>query len=202
MSKARNNENQKIESIEPLILMSASAANIGALIDLTDVSIIIADDAYEAAVGTTGDDIIVGLGGDNCLQGNDGNDLFFTTKGNNNEVDGQGGTDTIRYTGDRSEFSVVALAGGGNQFPFFTNVADGEMILVNENTISVRDLDAQDPDGDTLTYMFPTGLEFQAAVSMKIPAASILIPTRGSCHLKLLQTSRTPAMLMATMSTL
>ncbi len=184
MSKARNNENQKIESIEPLILMSASAANIGALIDLTDVSIIIADDAYEAAVGTTGDDIIVGLGGDNCLQGNDGNDLFFTTKGNNNEVDGQGGTDTIRYTGDRSEFSVVALAGGGNQFPFFTNVADGEMILVNENTISVRDLDAQDPDGDTLTYMFSDGLGIPGSGFNEDTSSFNLDPNTGELSFK------------------
>ncbi len=190
MSKARNNENQKIESIEPLILMSASAADIGNVIDLTDANLIIADEAHESAVGTSGDDIIIGLGGDNCLHGGDGDDLFFTTSGNNNEVDGEGGTDTIRYLGDRSEFSVVALSGGGfmisddgdrvdrvynvekfefndgvvmaadllsgNDAPVFTT---GQHFMVPENTTAVTTVQATDANGDTLVYSLGTAAD-------------------------------------------
>ena len=49
--------------------------------------------------------------------------------------------------------------GGGNNDPDFSNVNDGQIVNVAENTTSVIDADATDADGDTLTYSISGGAD-------------------------------------------
>ena len=74
--------------------------------------------------------------------------------------DGNGGTQsrnvTIRVTDVGGEGGG---GGGGNNAPFFTNVSEGEIVTVPENTTSVGDANAQDVDGDTLTYSITGGVD-------------------------------------------
>ena len=81
----------------------------------------------------------------------DGNNLYLLQL---TVSDGNGGTDvknvTIRVT-DANE--------GGNTAPVFTNVQEGEQVLVSENTTLVGDADASDADGDTLTYSISGGAD-------------------------------------------
>ena len=71
MNKERNTKNQKIESIEPMILMSASGADINGT---ESGDILIGFGPGDTVNGLGGDDTLIGLGGSNVLNGGDGND--------------------------------------------------------------------------------------------------------------------------------
>ncbi|MEZ6128589.1 MAG: cadherin domain-containing protein [Planctomycetaceae bacterium] len=74
--------------------------------------------------------------------------------------------------------------GGGNQSPFFTNISEGEMIIVNENTTAVRDIDGQDPDGDTVTYSFSDGINIPGEGNNQDPGRFNLDPNTGVLSFK------------------
>ncbi|MEZ6123848.1 MAG: cadherin domain-containing protein [Planctomycetaceae bacterium] len=180
MSKERNNDIQKIESLEPMILMSASSADLNGT-DGDDI--LVAMNPYESVSGGDGDDVITGLGGDNLLCGDAGDDLLISTSGYN-ALDGGEGTDTVRFLdGNRADYQVIDRGNGiievsdGSRIDIITNVekfefndgvvelndllgstnsaphvTTGSHIQVPENQTAVVVIQATDSDGDTLTY--------------------------------------------------
>ena len=70
-------------------------------------------------------------------------------------ADGNGGSDVKNVIIKVTDVND----GGGNAAPVFTNVQEGEVVQVVENTTSVGDADATDADGDTLTYSISGGAD-------------------------------------------
>ena len=125
MNKERNTKNQKIESIEPMILMSASGADINGT---EDGEILIGFGSGDTVNGLGGDDTLIGLGGDNVLNGGDGDDRFITVYGDN-VIDGGDGNDVLLIAnGSRDDFEVIDRGNGivevssSNVKNFITNV--------------------------------------------------------------------------------
>lgn len=135
-----------IESLEPMILMSASAADIDAatLDDATEGNdVMIALEAGGLMDGKAGHDILIGLAGDNYLEGGDGHDLLIAVRGDN-VIDGGEGQDTLVYWGgNRAGYKVTDKGFGileidnGRSTDFVTNV---EEIQFRDGTYSVADL--------------------------------------------------------------
>ena len=69
-------------------------------------------------------------------------------------ADGNGGTDVKNVV-----IKVTDANEGGNTAPVFTNVEEGEQVLVAENTTLVGDADATDANGDTLAYSISGGAD-------------------------------------------
>lgn len=93
-----------IESIEPLILLSASPAELnGGEAD----DVLIAFLNGQTVNGSNGNDVLIGLGGNNVLKGDDGHDRFITVLGEN-VVDGGDGDDTLQFlNNDIGDFTIV-----------------------------------------------------------------------------------------------
>ena len=107
MKTNRKHNDLQIESLEPMVLMSASAADV----EGDDSANTMVGEASETLNGGAGDDTMSGVR-DNGLCGEEGDDLFITGDGFNT-VDGGEGTDTIRYASlDRAELSIIQNADG------------------------------------------------------------------------------------------
>ncbi|APZ90860.1 cadherin repeat domain-containing protein [Fuerstiella marisgermanici] len=189
MKQAAKNNSAQVESFEPMILMSASAADVTGT-DGDDVLV-----AYyngQSADGLDGDDKLIGLGGDNVLHGGDGNDRFITISGTN-VVDGGEGEDTLQFLNyDVSDFNIIDRGDGiieisnAQQTTLVSNVEvvqfldqlfliddllngsnnaptiadpDSPYLQINENETFVVDVNADDLDGDTLTYAINGGAD-------------------------------------------
>ena len=189
MKKEDKNDPTKIESLEPMILLSASAA------DGTDGDdVLIAFYNGQTIDGQGGDDVLVGLGGDNVLKGGDGNDRFITLFGENT-VDGGDGDDTLQFlNNDVSDFNIIDRGNGIVEISnaqvtnLITNVEavqfldqlfliddllntggqnnaptivdpDSQHLCINENETFVVDVNAEDMDGDTLVYSLGNGAD-------------------------------------------
>ncbi len=187
MKKAVSNDHAQVESLEPMILMSASAADV----DGTEGDdLLVAYYNGQTANGLGGDDKLIGVGGDNVLNGGDGNDRFVTVSGTN-VIDGGDGQDTLQFlNNDVSDFNVIDRGNGiieisnAHQTNLVTNVEvvqfldqlfliedllnngnnaptivdpAGQHISVDENQTAVVDVNAEDLDGDTLTYSLASG---------------------------------------------
>ncbi len=186
MSEKHNTKNHKIESIEPMILMSASGADVNGS---DSGEILIAFGTGDTINARGGDDTLIGLGGSNVLLGGDGDDRFITVSGDN-VVDGGDGHDTLMLLNhDRADFNVIDRGHGiveisnAQQTNFITNVesvqfgdaiytvdsllASGSVpvivdpanphIFISENTSFVVDVNATDLDCDTLMYSIADG---------------------------------------------
>ena len=122
-----------IESLEPMILMSASAADIDAasLDDATEGNdVMIALEAGSLMDGKAGHDILIGLAGDNYLKGGAGHDMLIAIRGDN-VVDGGDGQDTLVYWGgNRADYKVTDKGFGileidnGRSTDFVTNIEE------------------------------------------------------------------------------
>jgi Ca2+-binding RTX toxin-like protein len=67
----------------------------------------------DGILGGTGNDTVAGGRGDDTVDLGAGNDLFLWTTGDgNDEVQGKGGFDTLRYSGNKSD-EVIAIGGSG-----------------------------------------------------------------------------------------
>ncbi|MEQ9410596.1 MAG: peroxidase family protein [Fuerstiella sp.] len=95
-----------IESLEPLVLMSASPTADGAADDATEGEVQISWDYGERLDGSNGSDTLIALVGDNVLHGEDGNDELTSVRGDN-FLDGGAGHDTAVYWALRQEFTFV-----------------------------------------------------------------------------------------------
>lgn len=81
MNKEHKTKNHNIESIEPMILMSASGADINGT---DDGELLIAFGSGDTIHAFGGDDTLIGLGGgSNVLPGGDGDGRFITVSGDN-----------------------------------------------------------------------------------------------------------------------
>ena len=145
---ARNHSDQRvaISSMEPLILMSASSAEIdpATLADGTDGNdVLIALSPDQLLDGAGGHDILVGLAGDNVLKGGGGHDLLISVRGDN-VIDGGSGQDTLAYwSGERADFQIVDKGYGiveitsAHSTDLVTNV---EQIQFKDGTYAVESL--------------------------------------------------------------
>ncbi|MEQ9408540.1 MAG: cadherin domain-containing protein [Fuerstiella sp.] len=191
MKKNTSHDPAKIESLEPMILMSASAADISGT-DGDDV--LIAFFNGQTADGGDGNDVLIGVGGSNVLKGGDGSDRFITVSGEN-VIDGGDGDDTLQFlNNDVGEFDIIDRGNGiieisnDQQKNYVSNVEavqfldalylidqlvddngpnhaptivdpDGSHIMVDENQTFVVDVNAEDLDGDDLTYAIAEGAD-------------------------------------------
>ena len=73
----------------------------------------------------------------------------------------------------------VDETGDGNNVPTFDNIAENEVIEVNEGTVNVRDLDATDLDGDNITFSFSDGINTPGDGPNQDPSAFNLDPNTG-----------------------
>jgi len=125
----------KIESFEPLILMSASAVEIEGT------------DAGEWISGTSGDDVILAGGGD---------DEIYAPLGNN-IIDGGDGMDAlIIYEGNRADYTISTDANGdcvvegpGQDGSTVRNtISNVEKIVFNDGWVNVADVKTDDGPTD------------------------------------------------------
>ena len=111
MKPSHNNlKSQLPESLESMILMSASAADLdpATLPDGTagnDLMISLTPD--ELLDGGEGHDILIGLGGSNVLRGGGGHDTLISVRGDN-VLDGGAGIDkAVYWNGNRADYTVT-----------------------------------------------------------------------------------------------
>ncbi len=102
-NKKKSDAREKIQTLEPLILMSSSP-----YADGTDGNdLLIALEPGEVLLGGDGDDVLIGHRGNSALFGGDGDDLLIVRAGNN-AVDGGNGDDTAVFAnGRRADFIFV-----------------------------------------------------------------------------------------------
>lgn len=138
-SAGRRPENlASIESLEPMILMSASQIEATAGND-----VLFADESGQLLDGLAGDDVLLATGGDNAVFGGDGDDTIVLFDGHN-IVDGGDGDDIVVYEdGRRSDFvarsygeSGVMLTDCGRR-DVLTGV---ELIRFQDGTYTVEEL--------------------------------------------------------------
>ena len=128
-----------VESIEPLILLSASATEAAdLLIDLYEGDSI-------AALG--GNDVLIALVGNANLQGGLGDDILTSVRGCN-LLDGGDGTDTAVYYGFRNEFTATSSGSGqtvisnGSRFDTLMSI---EFVQFDDGLLSLAELIATSP---------------------------------------------------------
>lgn len=105
-------------------------------------------------LGSSVTDVLIGIGGNDNIQGLDGDDLL-NGNGGDDDIDGGNGTDAVRYSGNRSDYLVTAIAGGfsladtrtGSDTDGTDTVANVESFEFADGTVSAADL----LDGDTGT---------------------------------------------------
>ncbi len=134
------------ESFEPMILMSASAAELNAA-DLTESSnandVMISLTPDELLDGGQGHDILVGLGGNNVLRGGEGHDTLISVRGDN-VLDGGAGIDkAIYWNANRADYDVIDHGFGiieivgDTHSDFITNI---EQVQFQDGTYSIAEL--------------------------------------------------------------
>lgn len=90
-----------IESLEPMVLMSASPIE-----GTPGNDVITAEQSGQLLDGMEGDDVLLAEGGDNAAFGGDGDDTIILFSGHN-DVDGGDGNDIVVYAdGNRSDFAI------------------------------------------------------------------------------------------------
>ena len=110
MSKNEKNSPKNIESLEPMVLMSASAAEIdpATLGDGTDGNdVLIALRPDQLLEGKGGHDIVIGLAGDNVMKGGEGHDMLIAVRGDNVIDGGEGQDNLVYWNGNRGDYTVV-----------------------------------------------------------------------------------------------
>ena len=133
-----------IESLEPLVLMSASAMTDGTASD----DVLIALDDCEVLNGDDGNDTLIALVGNNVLNGGAGDDELVSAR-TDNVLNGGEGSDTAVYWSTRDRFTVSVLTDGsvevtnGRRTDRLTNV---EYIRFDDETIAVSDLPGHGPE--------------------------------------------------------
>lgn len=127
-----------IESLEPMVLMSASQIDATAGND-----VLFAEESGQILDGLGGDDILLAKAGDNALFGGDGDDTIILFNGSN-DVDGGSGHDTIVYAdGDRSDFSTRSYGDFGVMITECGRrdiLTDVEEIRFNDGTYTLGEL--------------------------------------------------------------
>lgn len=124
-----------IESIEPLVLMSASGH------DLPDMGsdgndVLFSRDAGGTIDGLAGNDVLFGLGESNVLNGGDGVDSFFAQCGTN-EMDGGADRDIAYFWGiNRADAQVIRTADGRIRI----TTAQSDSYIVNVETFQFKDV--------------------------------------------------------------
>ncbi|GAB5443983.1 MAG: hypothetical protein Fues2KO_43320 [Fuerstiella sp.] len=109
MTYQSQNDASRIESLEPMILLSASPAELNGT-DADDVLIAFLNG--QTVDGDDGSDVLIGLGGDNVLKGGAGSDRFITVLGEN-VIDGGDGDDTLQFLNrDIGDFDIVDRGNG------------------------------------------------------------------------------------------
>ncbi len=141
MNKRQDDHTKKsasIESLEPMILMSASQ------MEPTDGNdVLFAEEAGQLLDGLDGDDVLLATGGDNAIFGGGGDDTIILFEGYN-AVDGGEGQDIVVYEhGSRSDFAIrdygdhgIMLTDCGRR-DVITNV---EEIRFNDGTYTLDEL--------------------------------------------------------------
>lgn len=173
----------KIETLEPMILMSASLFGSDADDFLTT------EENGQYLSGLGGDDVLIGAHSENDIYGGDGNDILMTNAGGNNLYGGDG-DDTVVYEGQRSEFEIWIREDGSimvqdakrldaivdvEKFQFGSDIfsvdelfnlnsedappqlVTSQHISVNSGSTFVADLMTFDPDGEDVSLLL-TGL--------------------------------------------
>ena len=105
-----------IEVLEPLILMSASSADV----DVADLAVATEGDDLVVGIfaeaelqGASGDDVLVGAAGEHLISGGSGNDLLLAIRGDN-VLDGGSGVDKALFLhGTRDDYLATDLGFGG-----------------------------------------------------------------------------------------
>ncbi len=141
MNKPQDNQTTKsaaIESLEPMILMSASQ-----MLATDGNDVLFADDAGQILDGLHGDDVLLATGGDNAVFGGGGDDTIILFAGYN-AVDGGEGQDIVVYEhGNRSDFAIRDYGDNGilltdcGRRDVITNV---EEIRFNDGTYTLEEL--------------------------------------------------------------
>lgn len=132
------NKAVEIESIEALVLMSASPY----MECDTSPDAQIAYDSQQQLDGTAGDDSLIALVGDNVLNGGAGNDELTSVRGQN-VLNGGDGQDTAVYWANRAEFSIMLLDNGTLQVSTAKRadlLNDIEYLQFDDGTYTVSDL--------------------------------------------------------------
>ncbi len=144
MSQPRAGQSEnltEIESLEPMVLMSASQIDATAGND-----VLFADEAGQILDGLDGDDVLLATGGNNAVFGGDGDDTIILFDGHN-DVDGGEGYDIVVYEhGSRSDFATRSYGESGvmltdcGRRDVLTGV---EAVRFNDGTYTVEELRGQ-----------------------------------------------------------
>ncbi|MFN8705540.1 MAG: Ig-like domain-containing protein, partial [Planctomyces sp.] len=147
MKKAFHHQSRQLpESLESMILMSASAAELNpeTLSEGTsgnDVIISLTPD--ELLDGGDGHDIMIGLGGSNVLRGGAGHDTLISVRGDN-VLDGGAGIDkAVYWNANRADYTVIDHGfgileiAGDRHSDFITNI---EQVQFQDGTYSIEEL--------------------------------------------------------------
>ena len=135
------------ESLEPMILMSASAA------ELTEADLVLATSGNDLIISLTpdelidgggGHDILIGLAGNNVMRGGAGHDTLISVRGDN-VLDGGAGMDkAVYWGGNRADytvtdlgFGIIEIQSGDNHSDFLTNI---EQVEFRDGSYSIAEL--------------------------------------------------------------
>lgn len=116
MSTPRNSRFAAIEILEPLVLMSAAAADVefDALDDGTaDSDLLLATEAGARVEGGEGADRLIAAAGSNALDGGPGDDLLYSVRGDNVLTGGSGNDTAVYLDGAVADYTVRDLGFGG-----------------------------------------------------------------------------------------
>jgi hypothetical protein len=178
MSRSPEESFQFPETFEPMILMSASAAELSAeelSAGTAGNDLIIALTPDELIDGGAGHDIMIALGGSNVLRGGAGHDTLISARGDN-VLDGGAGIDkAVYWNGNRADFTVtdhgfgiIEIAGSKNS-DFITNI---EQVQFQDGVYSIQELLSGATNAPAL------GVESQDAAEQTVD--SLKTPTTGN----------------------
>ena len=106
----------KIETLEQLILMSASAADVE-YVDLdagtSGDDLLFGTEAEGNLDGAGGNDLLIGAAGNNLLSGGDGDDVLISVRGDNVVNGGNGADMAVYLQGNRADYQVSDFGFGG-----------------------------------------------------------------------------------------
>ncbi len=166
------------ETLEPMVLMSASAAELNAE-ELSQGTagndLIISLTPDELIDGAAGHDIMIALGGNNVLRGGAGHDTLISVRGDN-VLDGGAGVDkAVYWNGNRADFTVTdhgfgiyEIAGSKNS-DFITNI---EQVQFQDGVYSIAELLTGNTNAPAL------GTETQDSAEQTVD--SLKTPTTGN----------------------
>ena len=100
---------RKIKTLEQLILMSASAADVE-YVDLdagtSGDDLLFGTEAEGNLDGAGGNDLLIGAAGNNLLSGGDGDDVLISVRGDNVVNGGNGADMAVYLQGNRADYQV------------------------------------------------------------------------------------------------